>query len=214
MTVLFDLDGTLTDSKAGILASINHALFRLGKRELPVEELTAYLGPPLQHTFGDLLDTDDDEVIAAAVAAYRERFAVKGLFENEVYPGIPDLLQELCTVGTDLYVATSKPVIYARQIIEHFNLEKFFRGIYGSEMDGRRSDKEELIAHVIEQENLSAEETWMIGDRRHDVIGGRANDLRTVGVLWGYGSREELVTAGVSHICEEPRGLQILLTEQ
>ena len=204
MTVLFDLDGTLTDSQIGIITSMNHALVQMGRSPLPAEELSIYLGPPLHQTFRNLLDTEEEEMVLSAVTAYREYFGVKGLFENEVYPGIPELLGRLQGEGIDLYVATSKPVFYARQIIDHFGLTKFFRDIYGSEMDGTRSGKHDLIAYILEQEGLKKEETWMVGDRRHDIEGAAAHTLRSVGVLWGYGSPEELKEAGATHLCTHP----------
>ncbi len=212
MNILFDLDGTLTDSKRGILASMNHALLRLGREALPEEELKWCLGPPLQRNFARLLDTDDEREISTAVAIYRERFADQGLYENEVYAGIPDLLETLCGQGVSLYVATSKVRLYTDRILDHFDLGKYFHGVYGSEMDGTLSDKGELIAHILEREELSTEATWMIGDREHDIIGARANNVRSVGALWGYGSSEELSAAGADHLCRRPNELPSFVT--
>lgn len=209
--ILFDLDGTLTDPKVGILTCINHALEQLGRGTLPIDELEWCIGPPLQGSFRTLLATEDEELVTTAVERYRDRFSTTGLYENNLYEGIPDLLSQLCDRGDTLYVATSKPALYARQIIEHFGLGSFFRNIYGSELDGTRSDKKELLAWVLQQEGLADKEVWMIGDREHDMIGAVANDVRPVGVLWGYGSGEELAGAGALHLCNQPDELVTLL---
>lgn len=204
MNVLLDLDGTLTDPKEGIVGCIRHALTGLEHLCPSDADLVRYIGPPLQDTFGQLMGTDDPVRIDAAIALYRERFTGTGMFENTVFHGIPEALAALKESGATLYVATSKPRVYAARIIEHFGLSGFFRAVYGSELDGTRTNKAHLIAHILEVETLSPGMTCMVGDRLHDVAGARANGVFPVGVLWGYGSREELVSAGAAVLFESP----------
>jgi phosphoglycolate phosphatase len=207
MNILLDLNGTLTDPRQGIVGCIKHALNGLALRCPSDAELARYIGPPLQETFGELMGSTDPARIDAAVALYRERFAVTGMFENTVYPGVPAALAALKTLGAVLYVATSKPAVYAVRIVEHFGLDEFIHTVYGSELDGTRSNKAQLIAHILTTESLSPGSTYMVGDRLHDVVGAKANGVFPVGVLWGYGSREELVTAGAAVLCESPATL-------
>ncbi len=204
MNILFDLDGTLTDPGTGIVACLKHALEKMGRCAPPDSDLYRYIGPPLQESFESLLDCKDAEEIDAAVALYRERFSTKGIFESSVYPGIPAALAQLKNLGAALYVATSKPYIFAERIVDHFGLMPCFRAVYGSELDGTRSNKGELIAHIVRAEALSSGSTFMVGDRGHDVIGALANGVVPVGALWGYGSREELSAAGATILCERP----------
>jgi phosphoglycolate phosphatase len=208
--LLFDLDGTLSDPRQGIVNSILYALQRL-EQPLPLAgTLERYIGPPLRDAFAELLQTDDYERIERAVALYRERFAGEGLYENTLYPGIGAVLNELQAHGATLFVATSKPVVYAEKIIDHFNLSGFFRRIYGSELDGTRSAKSELIEYILAEESLTPAAALMIGDRKHDVIGAAKNAVPAIGVLWGFGSREELLQAGLgpSHLCVNPQMLR------
>lgn len=195
MDLFFDLDGTLTDPARGITLCLRHALLALGRQVPPVEHLRRYIGPPLRGTFVDLLATNERAVIDAAIAHYRERFSAVGLYENEVYPDVPNGLAALREAGHQLWVVTSKPWVYACRIVEHFELTSLFRGVYGSELSGRNTDKTELIAHVLESEQLDPADARMIGDRAADIMAGRANGTGTIGVLWGYGSEEELVKA-------------------
>ena len=195
MNLLFDLDGTLTDSRPGIISSMRHALGVLG---LPVPEehaLLRFIGPPTHDAFRELLSSSDPALNARAIGIYRERYAKLGLFENSVYPGVAEGLSALGQAGAKLYVCTSKPEVFANQIIDHFELRRHFEHVYGSELNGERSNKGDLIAHVLNQEGLT-NEAWMIGDRLHDIRGAKLNALRSAGVLWGYGSREELAEAG------------------
>jgi phosphoglycolate phosphatase len=193
--LFFDLDGTLTDSARGITRCLQHALLALGRPAPPVERLRRYIGPPLQAALAELLETDEHAVIEAALAHYRERFSAVGLYENEVYPDVPKGLAALREAGHRLRVVTSKPRVYACRIVEHFELSPWFEGVWGSELSGGNARKVELIAHVLERERLDPARAWMIGDRAEDVVGGRANGTGTVGVLWGYGSEEELTEA-------------------
>ena len=205
-TCLFDLDGTLTDPKAGITGSIQYALEKLGQHVPSKDELESAIGPPLHETFLQQLNNDPDAA-AQGVKYYRERFGTIGLFENEIYPGIHDCLSKIKEAGIKLYVATSKPHFYAKQIAEHFKFDHFFNHVHGSEMTGERQDKGELIKYIIETESLEAESTIMIGDRKHDIIGAKKNNLRTIGVTYGYGSREELTIAEADELVETPEGI-------
>jgi phosphoglycolate phosphatase len=193
--LFFDLDGTLTDPARGITRCLAHALRTSGRAAPPLDELRRYIGPPLRKTFAELLATDAHDAVETAVAHYRERFSTVGMYENQVYADVPDGLAALRRAGHRLWVVTSKPEVYARRIVEHFALMPIFHGVHGSELSGARADKRELIAHVLESERLDPASTRMIGDRAEDVVGGRANGTGTVGVLWGYGSEEELVEA-------------------
>lgn len=203
--VLIDLDGTLTDPQEGILACIEYALVKLGVPVPAAETLKSFIGPPLQQTF--LAICDDQALADRAVALYRERFTDKGLYENRVYDGIPECLSQLKAAGSTLYVATSKPTVYSTRIIDHFGLTAYFAQIYGSELDGTRTNKTDLLAHILASEGIAAEDSVMIGDRRYDIVGATNHGLASVGVLWGYGSEEELRTAGATTVCTSPEAL-------
>jgi phosphoglycolate phosphatase len=207
MNLLFDLDGTLTDSFQGITNCIAHVLAALGRPSPPPESLRWCIGPPLRNSFVKLLDADGDRLTERALALYRERYGAIGLFENEVYPGIPEALDALKGAGHTLYVATAKPEVHAQRIIDHFGLRRRFKGVYGSEMDGARSDKTDLISHILQSESIASSDTVMIGDRKHDIIGARANGVCAFGVLWGYGSQEELEDSGAHACISHPREL-------
>lgn len=202
--VVFDLDGTLTDPLEGITRSIQHALAESGAAGRTSDELAVFIGPPLRGTFAHLLGTDDPLLVERAIEHYRERYSTVGLFENAVYPGIEQMLATLREMHYTLFVATSKPRIYARRIAEHFGLAPFFAGIYGAELDGRFDDKSELLAHLLASENLAPGTTAMVGDRSHDMIAAKRNRMRSIGVTYGYGSHNELVAAGAGHICDRP----------
>lgn len=189
--ILFDLDGTLTDPREGITRSVQFALARLGIEEPDLTALEHFIGPPLLQCF--MHSYDFDEATAwEAVQHYRERFAEVGLYENRLFDGVPELLQLLGEQGRGLYIATSKPRVFAEKIAEHFGFAGHFRLIYGSELDGTRTDKVELLAHLLEQERLPRAATLMIGDRKHDLIGARRNGLDAAAVGYGFGSAEEL----------------------
>jgi phosphoglycolate phosphatase len=198
--LLFDLDGTLTDPAVGITGCVRHALGGFGID--PPDDLGWVIGPPLRGSFARLLGTEDRDTIERAMTRYRDRFGTVGLFENEIYPGIPALLTAQRSAGRRLYVCTSKPHVYARRIVEHFGLLPCFAQVYGAELDGTRGDKPTLIAYLLDQENLSAADTVMIGDRRHDIEGARANGLRSITVGYGYGSAEELAAAEPTWHCD------------
>lgn len=207
VALLFDLDGTLTDPAEGLLKCIRHALERLEVACPTDAELHACIGPPLHESFARLLGDDGTARVAHAMRHFRERFTDAGIFENRLYEGIEEALAALREAGTPLVVATSKPQPFAERILRHFDLAQYFDGVYGSELDGTRSNKGELIAHLLAREALRAEDAVMIGDRAHDVIGAKANGVRSIGVLWGYGSREELVSAGADALCDAPEKL-------
>ncbi|MGD8993329.1 MAG: HAD family hydrolase [Desulfobacterales bacterium] len=207
--LLFDLDGTLTDPFAGITKCILYALDKLGRKCPPGDNLRWCIGPPLRDSFAILLASDDSGLIEKAVAHYRERFSTVGLFENHVYDGIPETLQALQKYGHILYVATSKPAIYARRIIDHFGLQRFFKCIYGCELDGTRGDKTSLISHILQTELFAASKTAMIGDRKHDMIGAKENGIAGFGVLWGYGTKDELQHSGARAVFKIPHEVVI-----
>ena len=203
--IFFDLDGTLTDPAQGITNSFIHALKYFG-REIPsYEELCNLIGPPLPYSFETILGFPKEKVMEA-VAKYREYFATKGLYENSVYPGIPELLQTLKANGKHLVVATSKPEEYSIKIIDHFGLSKYFDFVCGSLMDESRSKKSEVIAYALQRCALGEDDksrVLMVGDRFHDIEGAQQNGLKSCGVLFGYGSREELEEAGADYIVKD-----------
>jgi len=202
--VLLDLDGTLTDSGLGIARCIIHALERLGRPAPDPSHLRGCVGPPLADSLRSFLGGEQEHLVPQAIAAYQERFSAVGMFENQVYPGIPELLAELRLRGCELRVVTSKPTIYSEQILRHFVLAQHFAGIHGSELDGTRSEKADLIAHVLEKEGIPAHSAVMVGDRSHDIDGARKNGVLTIGVLWGYGTIDELQQAGAAAIVSAP----------
>ncbi len=189
--VLFDLDGTLTDPREGITRSIQFALSKMGIEEPDLTQLEHFIGPPLLQAFMEFYAFTEAQAWEA-VGYYRERFAVTGLYENQVFEGIAPLLEALNEQGRNLFIATSKPQIYAREIARHFDFGKHFKVIYGSELDGTRTNKVELIKHLMTQEGLDPAHTLMIGDRKHDLIGARDNGMDAAAVGYGFGSFEEL----------------------
>ena len=203
--IYFDLDGTLTDPKLGITRSIRYALGKLDRAAPADDELAWCIGPPLHASLKIMLGTDD--LADRALSLYRERFADIGIFENEIYLGIQDTLAVLAESGRRLFVATSKPSVYAERIIDHFRLRVYFERVFGSELDGRHSDKTELLAYALRTTRVNPLQAVMIGDRSHDMIGARNNGMTAVGVLYGYGSEQELRDAGAHHVCPTPQRL-------
>lgn len=200
--VCIDLDGTLTNPELGITRCIRYAIAELGREVADDVDLRWCIGPPLQGSLERLLGNAQDA--ERALVLYRERFGEVGLFENEVYAGIPEVLAALRAGGERLFVATSKPTVYAERIIDHFGLASHFEAVFGSELDGTRTDKSDLLGWIMAGQGLAAADTIMIGDRRHDVVGARNNGLRSIGVLYGFGGREELVAAGADQLCARP----------
>lgn len=209
--LFFDLDGTLTDPALGITNSFKYALEYFGRKIPSYETLCTFIGPPLNDTFKNLLNFEDEK-IPEAIKKYREYFAEKGLFENSVYPEIPELLSELKQARKKLVVATSKPEDYSVRIIEHFGLTQFFENVCGSLHDTTRTTKDEVISFAIERNNISDKsKILMIGDRKHDILGAKKVGIKSYGVLFGYGSREELETAGADYIAKDISQLRSIL---
>lgn len=209
--LLFDLDGTLTDPMLGITRSVQYALRRFGIEVDDLRTLCRFIGPPLKESFRDFYGMDDEQA-ARAVALTREYFAPRGIFENRLYEGIPELLTELQAAGCMLAMATSKPEPFARQIAEHFRLADRFTLIGGATMDGTRTAKRDVVRYVLGA--LGVEDPTaavMIGDRRYDIEGAAAEGIASIGVLWGYGSREELAAAGAGQIVGTIPELRALL---
>lgn len=199
--LLFDLDGTVTDSKPGILKSMQYAVksFGIDIKDEDLDSYSFFLGPPLQDSFRNHFKLDDEKT-ALAVKKYREYYIPKGMFDNTLYPGIADLLKNLKNSGKTMILATSKAEKYARQILEHFDILKYFDFVCGAELDGSRSKKDEVILYALEHFNILSNEekaaAVMIGDRNHDIIGAAKTGIESVGVLYGYGSIEELASGG------------------
>ena len=208
--VLFDLDGTLTDPAEGITNALMHAQRRLGREVSPREALYVFIGPPLIEMFMSEWGLARAESQQALVY-YREHFATRGLFENVPYPGIEGCLAELKAAGLRLFVATSKPEPLSLRILEHFSLLPYFEAVAGSTMDETRTKKGEVIAYALRTYDLDPRETIMVGDREHDVLGAAENGLPCVGVLYGYGSREELTAAGAAALAADLTELSALL---
>jgi len=207
MNILFDLDGTLTDPGPGFVKSIRYALDEL-KIDPPSDmEIAAHIGPPLEETLSRLLGPANVQHIPDAIRLYRERYSTVGLYENSIYEGIREALEKMLNSGSRIFLATSKPSVFAIRIIEYFELSLFFSGIYGSALDGTYADKRLLLAHLLERESLNAAESVMVGDRSHDVRGALANGINPVGVLWGYGTAKELMDAGANKLIHTPNEL-------
>jgi len=209
-TVLFDLDGTLTDPKVGITSSIRYAMEKMKRPLSPQTNLDWCIGPPIQQNFATLLETDDPVLIDQGIVAYREYFSETGLLENELYVGVPEMLATINDLGLRCYVATSKPTVYARQIVEYFGLSSYFVKVYGSELTGINANKGDLIRHILAEESLDFAQTMMVGDRKHDLLGAQANGVLAVGVLYGYGSRDELELARADYLIDKPRDMVVL----
>ncbi len=210
--VLFDLDGTLTDPSLGITNSIIYALEKMGLEIPPREELYRFIGPPLIPAFQSFLGMTEKEA-RNALSLYREYFAEIGLFENKPYQKIAEALSKIKKSGKHLAVATSKPEEFAARILEHFELDGYFDMICGATMDESRTEKTDVIKYTLEALRTSPDECIMVGDRKHDIKGAEANNMRSVGVLWGFGSREELENAGANFIVSNPEDLANIITD-
>jgi phosphoglycolate phosphatase len=205
MDVLLDLDGTLVDPRPGLIGSVQYALRKLGHPVPPAEELLWVIGPPLRVSFPKLLGADD--LTEDAIANYRENYRNGAMYDAIVYDGVADALDRLGDAGCRLLIATSKPHHYARPILERFDLARRFAAIHGPELDGTNDDKADLIAHILAREGVAPEAAIMIGDREFDVTAAARNGMRAVGVTWGYGSHEELQSAGAAALCDRPGDL-------
>lgn len=208
---LFDLDGTLTDPKEGITKSVQYALESYGIDVHDLDELDKFIGPPLFESFIEYYGFSEAES-RGAIEKYRERFSKVGIFENVLYDGMEDLLKKLVDSGKTLLVATSKPTLFAERILDYFGIAKYFAFVAGSELDGARTRKSDVIKFALESMGITdLDSCVMIGDRMHDVVGAKESGIESVGVLYGYGGREELEEAGADYIAESVESLKQLL---
>ena len=203
--VFFDLDGTLTDPGEGITNSVAHALTRFGITPPPREELYKFIGPPLKDSFARYYGMAEEEC-ALAVKYYREYYSDRGIFENKVYGGVREVLSALRERGVVTVLATSKPDLFAKMILEHFGIMKYFDFIAGASMDETRTKKDEVIAYALDGLGLRSkeDEILMVGDRKHDVLGAAAHGIDALGVTFGYGSRDELTAASAKYLADTP----------
>jgi phosphoglycolate phosphatase len=200
--ILFDLDGTLSDPKEGITKSVQYALQKLNIIEPDLNKLNCFIGPPLQESFAQYYHLEEQE-IQKAIDYYRERFQEKGMFENILYPSILELLKDLKNAKKILVVATSKPTIFSKEILKYFSLDHYFDLVVGSHLDGTRSAKVEIIQYIINTySQYDLDEFIMIGDRKHDVIGAQQTGIDSIGVTYGYGSKEELGEYNPTYLLE------------
>lgn len=210
-TILFDLDGTLTDSKAGITKSVQYALAHHDIHVEDLGELEHFIGPPLQHSFKEHYQFDD-EAVALALSKFHEYFEAHGMFDNAVYPGIPELLTRLQNDGRTLVVATAKPLPFAKQILEYFHLSQFFDHVEGPPLEGALLHKADIVRLALERlPNPLKSATVMVGDRKHDIAGARECGIDSIAVLYGYGSKEELEKEQPTHAVESVEALEGLL---
>lgn len=212
--LLFDLDGTLTDPKEGITKCVQYALHSFGIEEPDLDKLEPFIGPPLKESFMEFYQMSEEQA-AQAVEKYRERFHDTGIFENKLYDGIPEMLRTLQSKGLHLAVASSKPTVYVERILEHFHIDKYFQVVVGSELDGRRVNKDEVVQEALKRlfgdEPVAKEKVYMIGDRKFDVQGAKALHIDSVGVTFGYGGMDELREAKADYIVRTVDELQKFL---
>ena len=200
--LLFDLDGTLTEPKVGITKSVAYALAYYGIHVEDLDSLCPFIGPPLKESFMKYYGFDDAKA-EEAVEKYREYFRPHGVYENEVYTGVPEMLKELHAMGKTLVLATSKPTVFAKIILEHFGLAPYFSVVVGSELDGTRVNKDEVVECALEEAGITDKSlAVMIGDRKHDMLSAKKNGLDAIGVLYGHGSYEEIEAQGPDVIVE------------
>lgn len=205
--ILFDLDGTLTDSGPGIRNAVHHALHRFGIEENDTAKLNRFIGPPLYDSFVRYYNIDPVEAHKGE-NYFREYYRDKGIYENSLYDGIKDCLERLCGIGADLYIATSKPDFMAETVLVYFDIKKYFKGVYGARIEEGLYAKTDVLKKLFsENPAVSKESSVMVGDREHDVLGAKSVGISSAGVLWGYGSREELCCAGADFVIATPREL-------
>jgi phosphoglycolate phosphatase len=210
MNILFDLDGTIIDPGDGIIKSYSKALVALGFEDKITPDMNWVVGPPLRKSFATILPS---EMVEDAVAKYREFHAAGGLIEAILYDDIAAIIENLHASGHQLFICTAKNVPFARQNIEQFDLLGYFTEIYGSHLDGKFDDKAELVGHIIDTHQLDKSQTFMIGDREHDIIAAKKNGIAGIGVLWGYGSEDELKRAEASDLVDNPQELLRLINQ-
>lgn len=208
--ILFDLDGTLTDPGLGITNSVAYALRHYGIEPESRESLYPFIGPPLADSFIRYYGFTPEKAMEA-ISVYREYFRDKGLYENEVYEGVRELLENIKASGRKIVLATSKPEEFSVRILEHFDLMKYFDVVAGASMDEKRNKKGDVIAYAMEKGGFTNEDAVMIGDREHDIFGAKENGLDSIGVLYGYGDREELQNAGADYIAETVKDILLYL---
>lgn len=212
--LLFDLDGTLTDPMVGITSSVAYALEAFGIHEEDHRKLIPFIGPPLTDSFEEFYGFSHEDALRA-VEKYREYFSDRGIFENRVYEGIVPMLKTLKESGRINILATSKPTVYAERIVERFGLSQYLDGVQGSELDGSRVKKGDVIRFALKRNRIAnLEETVMVGDRKHDILGAHEAGIEAVGVLFGYGSREELAAAGADYIVKNVKELARMLVKE
>lgn len=203
-TVLLDLDGTLSDSRPGIAGCFRYMLAELGHDPAAAGDLSWAVGPPIATSVGRLLAQYGDDRVAQGLALYRVRYSSVAIYECSVFPGVVGMLEALRDAGAALLVATSKRRDFAERVMDHLGLAGFVRGFYGAEPAGGLEEKHDLLAHILRAERLAVAGTVMVGDRLHDIHAAKVNDLRSIGVLWGYGGAAELAAAGADHVAETP----------
>lgn len=211
--ILFDLDGTLTDPGIGITNSVAYALNKFGMSVPDRKILYKFIGPPLRDSFSEYYGFDREKS-ELAVEYYREYFTDIGIFENEIYPGICELLEELCEKRKNIILATSKPEEFAVRILKHFDIYKYFKSVCGSSMDGALSSKKDIIAYAVRENNINPNSCIMIGDREYDIIGAKNNHIKSVGILYGYGSSDEFLKAGADYIIDTVENLKNFLIKE
>ncbi len=211
--IFFDLDGTLADPKESIIRSFQFALEHLDRPRIAESEILEFIGPPLRLSFAKILFTGNKTVIEKAVSLFRERFSKEGIAEYGIYPGIAELLSDLYRKSYRLCVVTSKPKIYADEIVRQFGLHRWIDGVFGPKLDGRLDDKSELVAHIIRNLDVVPNETVMVGDRREDIMAGKSNGTLTIAVTYGFGGQKEIVDAAPDYICHNPAEIQLALTQ-
>ncbi len=209
--VLFDLDGTLTDTTEGIVRSMQYALDRLGRPRPDEPELRGFISASIHPTFVKLLHTHEEAIIEEGIRFFRERYSEIGLFENTVYQGIPELLAELHQNNFGLYIVTSKARVYAERIIKQSSLDRWLGDIFGPSLEERQYTKAKLIETALITHKLAADNTVMVGDRKEDIMAGRANGTGTIGVTYGSGSQDEIASSTPDYICHSPYGIQQIL---
>ena len=209
-TIFFDLDGTLTDSAPGIIHSVQYALKKYGI-EAEENDLRSFIGPPLVHSFQERFGFDHDKALEA-VTFYREYFTAGGMFENSVYQGVEEMLQKLKEDGLVLAVATSKPELFSKQILEHFALTRYFDFIGGAAMDESRATKVEVLSYALQELQVDPAKAVMIGDRENDIEAASLVGTESIGVLYGYGSKEELSDAGAKYFADTPMDICLIIS--
>ncbi len=211
--IFFDLDGTLTDSAEGILNSVEYALKKLGISDYRRSELYAFIGPPLVDSFRDIFGLSEEKC-KEGVRYYREYFPKKGIYENRLYDGITDLLKRLKAAEKTLVLATSKPQEFSEEILRYFGITGYFAFIAAAEMNGARNRKEDIIRYALEISGAKRQETVMVGDRSYDILGAKSAGISSIGVLYGFGTKDELIKAGADYIAKTPDDiLKIILSE-